>query len=338
MIEIINEKNKQNQKSALQIARYKRCGYKIVGVGYPFFKNEMRGLIELCDVFVDCTDDRFVERWKKQYNICDINKMNKFESFIIVAFSENRSAVLSKIIREFWNVPIIKLYDENREIISSISDVDASKLLNYKTIDKSKLIINNSIVINGKCSIIHNTQTDFNIYAATFEENSLFQNSSRFQNYIDSLILGREAKIMVDLDGKLDMKNCYVGQGTKIYIYSGSLIIDDVYFGNHCTLHIYDGLQIGSGSVISWNVNILDGDGHSLYYSAKHNNPQSINIGEHVWVGNNVNILKGVNIGDGSVIAAGSVVTQSIPAYSLAAGNPAKVIQKDVTWNYDYKF
>ena len=42
----------------------------------------------------------------------------------------------------------------------------------------------------------------------------------------------------------------------------------------------------------------------------------------------NVIILKGVTIGEGAIIGAGSVVTHDIPAWTIAAGNPAKVIKK----------
>ena len=39
-------------------------------------------------------------------------------------------------------------------------------------------------------------------------------------------------------------------------------------------------------------------------------------------------ILPGVEIGEGCVIGAGSVVTRSIPAHTLAAGNPCRVIRE----------
>ena len=50
-------------------------------------------------------------------------------------------------------------------------------------------------------------------------------------------------------------------------------------------------------------------------------------IGNNVWIGDKATILSNVSIGDGVVIAANSVVTKDIPAYSVVAGNPARVIK-----------
>lgn len=52
-----------------------------------------------------------------------------------------------------------------------------------------------------------------------------------------------------------------------------------------------------------------------------------IKIGQNVWIGGGVIILPGVTIGDNSVIGAGSIVTRSIPANSIAVGNPCRVIK-----------
>lgn len=53
-----------------------------------------------------------------------------------------------------------------------------------------------------------------------------------------------------------------------------------------------------------------------------------IKIGDNVWIGDKVSIMPGVTIGDGAIIAANSVVTHDVPAYSLAAGIPAKIIKQ----------
>ena len=52
-----------------------------------------------------------------------------------------------------------------------------------------------------------------------------------------------------------------------------------------------------------------------------------VKIGAKCWICANVTILPGVEIGEGCVIGAGSVVTRSIPAHTLAAGNPCRVIR-----------
>ena len=51
-------------------------------------------------------------------------------------------------------------------------------------------------------------------------------------------------------------------------------------------------------------------------------------IGNNVWIGAQVCVLPGVTIGDNCVIGAGSVVNKNIPAGSLAAGNPCRIIRK----------
>ena len=50
-------------------------------------------------------------------------------------------------------------------------------------------------------------------------------------------------------------------------------------------------------------------------------------IGNDVWIGQNVTILPGVNIGSGAIIGANSVVGSNIPPYSIAVGNPCRVIK-----------
>jgi virginiamycin A acetyltransferase len=50
-------------------------------------------------------------------------------------------------------------------------------------------------------------------------------------------------------------------------------------------------------------------------------------IGHACWIADNVIILPGVNVGNGAVIGAGSIVTKDVPAFSVVAGNPAKVLK-----------
>ena len=51
-------------------------------------------------------------------------------------------------------------------------------------------------------------------------------------------------------------------------------------------------------------------------------------IGNDVWIGRESVIMPGVRIGDGAVIAAYSVVAKDVPAYTVAGGNPARVVKR----------
>ena len=51
-------------------------------------------------------------------------------------------------------------------------------------------------------------------------------------------------------------------------------------------------------------------------------------IEDETWIGANVVVLAGVTIGKHCIIAAGSVVTKNVPSYSVAVGNPARVLKK----------
>lgn len=102
------------------------------------------------------------------------------------------------------------------------------------------------------------------------------------------------------------------------------------YIGDRTEIHAGRSVTIGSGCDISWDCNILDRDYHKLCSDTETFAP--VVISDNVWIGCRAIILKGVTIGEGAVVAAGSVVTRDVPARTLVAGNPAKVIREDITW------
>lgn len=51
-------------------------------------------------------------------------------------------------------------------------------------------------------------------------------------------------------------------------------------------------------------------------------------IGNDVWIGRESVIMPGIHIGDGAIIAAYSVVAKDVPAYTVAGGNPARVLKQ----------
>lgn len=96
-------------------------------------------------------------------------------------------------------------------------------------------------------------------------------------------------------------------------------------------------IEIGELCMFSNNIIVRNHDSHrvlNLEDDKITNPPKDIVLGKHVWIGQNVTILKGVTIGDNSVLALGSVVTKSCPNNSIMAGNPAKIVKSDITWDY----
>ena len=102
----------------------------------------------------------------------------------------------------------------------------------------------------------------------------------------------------------------------------------NVFINACCRFQDQGGIEIGDGSLIGHNTTIatLNHD----FNPAKRQNltPRPVKIGKNVWIGSDCTILPGVEIGDGAIIGAGSVVTKSIPANTIAVGNPARVIKE----------
>jgi len=90
-------------------------------------------------------------------------------------------------------------------------------------------------------------------------------------------------------------------------------------------------VTIGNDVMLAQNI-VLSGLNHGYedITLPPHNQPvtkKKIIIEDEVWVGANSVVVAGVTIGKHSVIAAGSIVTKDVPPYSVAVGNPAKVIK-----------
>jgi acetyltransferase-like isoleucine patch superfamily enzyme len=100
---------------------------------------------------------------------------------------------------------------------------------------------------------------------------------------------------------------------------------NQVFLNNGVQLSCSEKILIGNHVDIADDCLIIDNDFHSVGSCDIKSGP--IIIEDDVWIASRSIILKGVTIGKGSVIGAGSIVTKSIPPYSFAAGNPAKVIR-----------
>lgn len=114
-----------------------------------------------------------------------------------------------------------------------------------------------------------------------------------------------------------------VGHGAQI------VIGDDVGVSG-CTISAGKSITIGNHVLVGSGAVITDGDAHPVDPVERRKglpgSRSAVCIEDDVFIGARAIILKGVTIGRGSVIGAGAVVAKSIPPYSIAVGNPARII------------
>jgi acetyltransferase-like isoleucine patch superfamily enzyme len=125
---------------------------------------------------------------------------------------------------------------------------------------------------------------------------------------------------------------------------AATVTVGDYTLINGALIMAEERITIGSYCLISWNVGIADSDFHPMDPALRRLDAIAVNpftrarrpfigkapvtIGDNVWIGMNSTILKGVTIGDNSVVGAGAVVSRSVPANSVVAGNPARIVRR----------
>lgn len=112
--------------------------------------------------------------------------------------------------------------------------------------------------------------------------------------------------------------------------YGFNIEVGDNFFCNYnCTMLDVAKITFGDNCFLAPNVSVYTA-GHPIHPAARNSLYEfglPVTVGDNVWIGGNVILLPGVTVGSNCVIAAGSVVTKDIPAWSVAAGSPARVIR-----------
>lgn len=125
-----------------------------------------------------------------------------------------------------------------------------------------------------------------------------------------------------------------IGCGSLIWVLEGGQISfagEGTFTAGKNLIVSKEQVRIGRGVQIAWGVTISDHDFHRTYANGIQNiETAPVSIEDGVWIGMNATILKGVTIGERAIVGAGAVVTKDVPARSMVAGVPAKVIKRDV--------
>ena len=151
-----------------------------------------------------------------------------------------------------------------------------------------------------------------------------------------------------DLRGKrfVDFgKNLSIGRGCRFAVFNNEKDEKTLIFGNNIQLNDYvhivamNKVTIGDNVLMASHIFISDNSHGSYKGDINDSDPtvppirrdyptNPISIGANTWIGERVMIMPGTTIGEGCVVGAHSIVRGEIPAYTIAVGNPAKVIKR----------
>ncbi len=151
-----------------------------------------------------------------------------------------------------------------------------------------------------------------------------------------------------DFKGLGDVVKELLGQSEGAWInppfycdYGFNIEVGKNFFANYnCTMLDVAKITIGENCFMASNVAIYTA-GHPIHPDSRNSMYEygiPVTIGDNVWIGGNTVICPGVTIGSNCVIGAGSVVTKDIPDWSVAAGNPCRVIRKITDEDKRYYF
>lgn len=132
------------------------------------------------------------------------------------------------------------------------------------------------------------------------------------------IILGERVRIM----SEITRAELAVGPGARLEIGARTFL------NYGCSLGATQLIQIGERCLVGNYVNIIDNTFHDLYNRDLVPDPEPVIIEDDVWLGTRAIVLPGVRIGRGAVVGAGSVVTRDVPAWTVVAGNPARVVRQ----------
>lgn len=130
-----------------------------------------------------------------------------------------------------------------------------------------------------------------------------------------------------------------VAKGCDFYCNGSEMTVGDrVSFNQNVNARFFNGSKLlcGSDCTISYHTKLRGENGHTiidLENKCVHPNRKDVVIRDHVWVGMGATLLGGTVLEKDSIVGADSLVAKEFPSGTLIAGNPAKVIRENVTWD-----
>jgi maltose O-acetyltransferase len=140
---------------------------------------------------------------------------------------------------------------------------------------------------------------------------------------------GRRRRILEELlghfgEGSEIRPPFYCDYGRQIFVGARTFVNFGLVALDVSPIAIGDDVQIGPNVQLLTPTHPLEAEARRAKWEAG----RPITVSSNVWLGGGAVILPGITIGEDSVVGAGSVVTRDVPAGTLVAGNPARVIRE----------
>lgn len=146
-----------------------------------------------------------------------------------------------------------------------------------------------------------------------------------------------ETRLLVDKNATLRYYGkTIIGYGSDIEVFPNATLS----FGGGgatnigATIICGERIEIGKNTMLGRHITIRDNNGSHYMNRQGYKNTRPVIIGDKVWLTEQCTVMPGVKIGDGAIISALSLVIRNVPAYSLASGHPAEVVDEDILWKY----
>lgn len=195
---------------------------------------------------------------------------------------------------------------------------------------KANYLSKNFINTGGKIIPYKNTIWEINKTSMIILKADLKLNTNKLKKSKAEMLFKMGEKSIFKINGNF---NFYYHCDVSIFN-EGMLTVGSGYANSGTHIRCSHSITIGNKVAIAHNVVIMDSDFHTITYTDSTENIKyaPVIIGDRVWIGRESIILKGVTIGDGAIIAAHSVVTKNVPPNCIVAGNPAKIIKRNILW------
>lgn len=209
--------------------------------------------------------------------------------------------------------------------------------LNNNKIDSSNINISGN---NNKVILVAKSEEDIL---------NILSNKGLFISIIGDNNLVKMGDVTFGFNEALGIKGLYLSIGGPAaswvdpnavrYANDCKVIFGDNILVNGVRVYLQDSsstVTVGDNSMFSWGIDVWCTDVHTItdLNGKPLNYGKSIEIGKHVWIGKDVKIGKNTKISDDSIIGWNSVVTKKFDEPNvIVAGNPAKIIKRDINWD-----